>query len=75
MSPAEFNDYNGTLFNIRGRSLNSLTYWLAQIFGSAAIGLLLDTKRLSRRARAFAGWAVLLAMVFIVHIWAYEYQK
>ncbi|KAG6826222.1 hypothetical protein H0H92_000662 [Tricholoma furcatifolium] len=71
----QFNDYNGAIFNIRARSLNNLVYWTSQIFGSLAIGRLLDQERLSRRVRAFAGWAVLLAFVFIVHIWAYFYQK
>jgi hypothetical protein len=72
---SEFNAYNAALFNIRARSLNNLVYWLAQIFGSLAIGFLLDSPRLARRTRAFAGWAVLLIMVFVVHIWAYFYQK
>jgi len=71
----QFNDYNGTLFNIRTRSLNNFVYWTSQIFGSLAIGLLLDNKGLGRRVRAFSGWAVLFAMVFIVHIWAYFYQR
>ncbi|EPQ56969.1 MFS general substrate transporter [Gloeophyllum trabeum ATCC 11539] len=71
----QFNDYNGALFNIRTRSLNSFVYYLAQIFGSVAIGLLLDRQRLTRRFRAYAGWAILLVFVFVVHIWAYFYQK
>ncbi|CAE6479426.1 unnamed protein product [Rhizoctonia solani] len=71
----QFNDYNGALFNIRTRALNSLVYWISQIFGSVAIGLLLDSGRLGRRLRAFLGWGVLLAMVFVVHIWGYFYQK
>jgi MFS family permease len=71
----QFNDYNGELFNIRTRALNSLVYYLAQIVGSIAIGILLDQKSLSRRFRAFSGWTVLFFMVFIVHIWAFFYQK
>ncbi|KAH0825795.1 hypothetical protein J3R83DRAFT_8851 [Lanmaoa asiatica] len=71
----QFNDYNSALFNIRARSLNNLMYWLSQIIGSWMIGLVLDSTRFRRRARAFAGWGILLTMVFIVHIWAYEYQK
>jgi len=71
----QFNDYNAALFNIRGRSLNNFVYWLSQIVGSVAIGFLLDQRGLRRRFRAFAGWGCLLAMVFIVHIWAYFYQK
>lgn len=72
---AEFNEYNDALFNIRARSLNNLVYWLSQIVGSITIGMLLDQRSISRRIRAFSGWTVLLAMVFIVHIWAFFYQK
>ncbi|KAG6885023.1 hypothetical protein C0993_006439 [Termitomyces sp. T159_Od127] len=55
----QFNDYNGAIFNIRARALNNLVYWMAQIVGSVAIGRLLDQSKLSRRVRAFSGWAVL----------------
>ena len=72
---AEFNEYNDALFNIRARSLNNLVYWLSQIVGSISIGFLLDQQTISRRVRAFSGWTVLLAMVFIVHIWGFFYQK
>jgi len=71
----QFNDYNSALFNIRARSLNNLVYWLSQMIGSIAIGTLLDQKSMSRRIRAFSGWTILFAMVFIVHIWAFFYQK
>jgi len=43
--------------------------------GSLAIGRVLDLKSLNRRTRAFTGWAILFLMVFVVHIWAYFYQK
>jgi hypothetical protein len=72
---AEFNEYNDALFNIRARSLNNLVYWLSQIVGSISIGFLLDQRAISRRVRAFSGWAVLLALVFIVHVWGFFYQK
>ncbi|KAI0761154.1 MFS general substrate transporter [Trametes elegans] len=71
----QFNDFNAALFTIRGRALNNLVYWLSQIVGSVSIGFLLDQRGLSRRFRAFAGWLVLFIMVFVVHIWAYFYQK
>ncbi|KAF8845640.1 MFS general substrate transporter [Paxillus ammoniavirescens] len=70
------NDYNAALFNIRARSLNGFLYWLAQIFGSVFIGYcILDQTRFRRRIRALFGWIVIVAMVFIVHIWAYFYQR
>jgi len=71
----QFNDYNGAVFNIRTRGLNNLVYWLSQIVGSVAIGFLLDQHGLRRRVRAFAGWSIVFCMVFIVHIWAYFYQR
>jgi hypothetical protein len=71
----QFNDYNGAIFNIRARALNNLVYWIAQIIGSVAIGQLLDQKNLTRRMRAFTGWTVLFLFVFLVHIWAFFYQK
>jgi hypothetical protein len=72
---SEFNDYNNALFNIRARSLNNLIYWLSQIVGSICIGLLLDRDSISRRVRAFSGWTILFIVVFIVHIWAFFYQR
>ncbi|KAJ8581528.1 MFS general substrate transporter [Rhizopogon salebrosus TDB-379] len=72
----QFNDYNGALFTIRARGLNNFMYWTSQIFGSVFIGyFILDQKRLRRRTRAFCGWVVVFLMVFIVHVWAYFYQK
>ena len=71
----EFNDYNSALFNIRARSLNNLVYWIAQIVGSVSIAFLLDRERFGRKQRALAGWFTLVTMVFIVHVWAYFYQR
>jgi hypothetical protein len=48
---------------------------MSQILGSIAMGLLLDRQSLGRRLRAFAGLGVLFAMVWIVHVWAYFYQR
>ncbi|KAK7688035.1 hypothetical protein QCA50_008405 [Cerrena zonata] len=71
----QFNDYNSALFNIRARSLNNLVYWIAQILGSLGIAFILDRERFSRKCRALAGWSILLVMVFVVHTWAYFYQR
>ncbi|KAJ7507441.1 MFS general substrate transporter [Mycena galericulata] len=71
----QFNEFNGALFNIRTRSLNSMLYWSAQIFGSLFMAVILDMKNVRRRVRAFTGWGLVFVMVFIVHIWGYEYQK
>ena len=37
--------------------------------------MVLDARRLSRRTRAFVGWAVLFGLVLVVHAWAYVYQR
>lgn len=72
----EFNDYNGALFTIRARGLNNFVYWISQIFGSLFIGhVILDKRNLRRRARAYLGWIIVFLMVFVVHTWAYFYQK
>ncbi|KAG2087122.1 MFS general substrate transporter [Suillus discolor] len=72
----QFNDYNGAIFNIRARGLNNFVYWTSQIFGSIFIGyFVLDQKRLRRRVRAFYGWILVFFMIFVVHVWAYFYQK
>jgi len=72
----QFNDYNGALFNIRARGLNNFVYWTSQIFGSWMIGyIVLDAQRLRRRTRAIIGWSIVFALVFVVHGWAYSYQR
>ncbi|KAJ7667689.1 MFS general substrate transporter [Mycena polygramma] len=71
----QFNEFNGALFNIRTRSLNSMLYWSAQIFGSLIMAMVLDKKGVSRRTRAFTGWGMVFVMVFVTNIWGYEYQK
>ncbi|KAF8840593.1 MFS general substrate transporter [Paxillus ammoniavirescens] len=72
----QFNDYNGAIFTIRARGLNNFVYWTSQIFGSLFIGyFILDRNQVRRRVRAFVGWALVFAMVFVVHIWAYFYQR
>ncbi|KAF7301534.1 hypothetical protein MIND_00718900 [Mycena indigotica] len=69
----QFNDFNGALFNIRTRSLNSMLYWSSQIVGSLIMAFVLDRKGVSRRTRAFIGWAIVFVMVFVVHGWSYHY--
>ncbi|KAJ7162543.1 MFS general substrate transporter [Mycena crocata] len=71
----QFNEFNGVLFNIRTRSLNSMLYWSSQIVGSLIMAVVLDMKNVRRRVRAFIGWGMVFVMVFVVHGWAYTYQK
>ncbi|KAK7454451.1 hypothetical protein VKT23_011207 [Stygiomarasmius scandens] len=71
----QFSGFNGAIFNIRARALNNFLYWSSQIFGSILMSFILDLKRFRRRIRAFSSWITLLFMTFIIHTWAYFYQK
>ena len=51
----------------------SVLYWTAQIVGSAAIGFILDNKRMSRKARAYGGWAI--CFVFTFALWGGNYAN
>lgn len=55
----QFNDYNAGRFNIRTRSLNSLLYWLSQMWGAVLIGFVLDFKKFKRSTRARIGWTII----------------
>ncbi|KDN45482.1 hypothetical protein K437DRAFT_247176 [Tilletiaria anomala UBC 951] len=70
----QFNIYNGLLFTLRTRALNSFIYWLSQMVGSFCIGLLLDSPRLARRTRAWIGWGVAICIVFAVWGGSYHVQ-
>ncbi|KAG2135419.1 MFS general substrate transporter [Suillus clintonianus] len=72
----EYNGYNGAIFTIRARGLNSLMTYTAQILGSVFLGyFILDQKMVSRRVRAFYGWILVFLVAFAAHVWAYFYQK
>ncbi|SJX65774.1 uncharacterized protein SRS1_16330 [Sporisorium reilianum f. sp. reilianum] len=71
----QFNDYNGALFTLRTRSLNNLLYWLSQMVGSLAIGQILDSKRMSRRSRAWIGWSIVFVVMWAVWGGSYDVQK
>ncbi|GAA5840302.1 hypothetical protein JCM11251_006689 [Rhodosporidiobolus azoricus] len=71
----EQNSFNGALFTLRTRSLNSLLFWLAQIVAAGLFGLAIDLKQFRRTTRAWAGLAFLLAVNMAVWGAAYHYQK
>ncbi|KAI5818130.1 major facilitator superfamily domain-containing protein [Pyronema omphalodes] len=62
----QMNAYNLFMFNTRTRSFTGLWYWLAQIIGSISFGAFLDSKKLTRRNRAIAGWVILFVIVNVV---------
>ncbi|UNI25039.1 hypothetical protein JDV02_010747 [Purpureocillium takamizusanense] len=73
------NNVNGQTFDLRTRSLNGALYWIAQMFGGLLMGLVLDYKgRLSlgsgKRARALAGWTVLLVTGMAIWGGGYKFQ-
>jgi MFS family permease len=69
------NGLNGAHFNARGRSLNNLLYWLAQIFGAIIFGYALDYPKLSRSMRAKISLAVLLSLTMIIWGGGYAWQS
>lgn len=54
----QFNNVNGSLFNLRTRGLNNMFYWAAEMLGSVGIGYLMDFSFQSRRTRGFVGIGV-----------------
>jgi hypothetical protein len=46
---------NAAYFSLRSRALNSMMYWLFQMFGSFAISGILDYKGWERRTRGLVG--------------------
>lgn len=46
---------NAAYFSLRSRALNSMMYWLFQMFGSFAISAVLDYKHWERRTRGLVG--------------------
>ncbi|KAM0786137.1 hypothetical protein ACM66B_006946 [Microbotryomycetes sp. NB124-2] len=71
----QFNSYNGALFTLRTRSLNSMLYWMFQMVAALLFGIAIDTKRFRRVARAWIGLAFLLVLSMVVWGCSYHYQK
>lgn len=67
--------FNAKLFTLRSRALNSLLYWLAQIFGALLISVVLDGSRWRRRTRAWAGWSITFLIVWAVWAGCYVEQE
>ncbi|KAF9549059.1 hypothetical protein EC957_005051 [Mortierella hygrophila] len=63
----QFNDFNGSNFNIRTRCLNSIVFWVAQIVGALVIGHLLDKLPWKRPKRAMLG--LLVVAVLFMSTW------
>ncbi|KAL4940512.1 hypothetical protein BDV06DRAFT_18996 [Aspergillus oleicola] len=73
--PYHFNAVNGSYFNIRTRSLNSILYWGMQMVGAFVFGLILDLKWLKRPARARLAWAILFSVTMGIWGGGYAFQR
>lgn len=63
-NPYQQNNYNALYFSTRGRALNGVLYWLAQIFGAFIFGYAMDYHKIRRSVRAKAGYVVLVLLTF-----------
>ncbi|KAF9912489.1 hypothetical protein EC991_010576 [Linnemannia zychae] len=70
----QFNDFNGSNFNIRTRCLNSIVFWVAQIVGALVIGHLLDRLPWKRPKRAMLGLWVVAVLFMATWIGAFMMQ-
>lgn len=70
----QFNGVNSAYFNTRTRALNSVLYWMAQIFGAAIFGVCLDLPY-RRVIRARVGWCVLMMLTMAVYGGGYAFQS
>ena len=71
----EQSTYNGHLFTLRTRALNSLLFWLFQMVGAAIFCFLVDLKRFSRVRRAWGSLLFLLALHMAVWGASYHVQR
>ncbi|KAF9921767.1 hypothetical protein FBU30_008182 [Linnemannia zychae] len=71
----QFNAVNAFNFSIRSRAMNSMFYWLAQIFSSIAYGQFLDKREWSRPKRARLG--LILLTILLAGTWTggYFFQR
>nr|CRX79206.1 hypothetical protein ls5931a1_00003 [Leucosporidium scottii] len=71
----QFNSFNGALFTLRTRALNSMLYWLFQVFASLAFGVAIDSTRFRRVIRAWGGLVFVSALCMAVWGGAYHFQN
>lgn len=65
--------FNAPVFTLRARALNSMLYWFSQMVAAYVFSFVLDSTKLSRRARLWVGWAVVF--VFLWAVWGGSYAK
>lgn len=70
----QFNDVNGAHFTTRTKALNSILYWMMQIFGALLFGVSLDSQKFPRPIRARVAWVLLFLMTMGIWAGGYAYQ-
>jgi hypothetical protein len=70
----QFGDFNGTYFNTRTSTLNSIIYWLMQIIGAFSFGYFLDIHSIRRTVRAKIAWVSLFVLTFVIWGGGYKFQ-
>lgn len=70
-----FNAINGSFFGTRTKSLNTLLYYMAQIFAAFALGYALDLEKFKRTTRAKAGFALLFVLTMAIWGGGYAFAK
>ncbi|MCJ1320542.1 hypothetical protein MMC15_005882 [Xylographa vitiligo] len=71
----QFNDVNGSVFNIRTRALNNVLYWTSQIVGAFVFGYALDIASVRRSTKARAALGVLFVLTMVIWGGGYAFQK
>lgn len=69
------NAVNGAHFDTRTKALNSLLYWMAQIFAAGIWGYLLDLEQIRRTIRAKVALGVLFVLTFAIWGGGYAFEK
>lgn len=73
--PYQQNQYNALYFSTRGRALNGVLYWAAQILGALTFGYAMDLRNIRRSIRAKACYVMLVALTFAVWGGGWATQK
>jgi len=71
----QFNAINGSYFGTRTKSLNTLLYYMAQIFAAFGLGYALDLERFKRTTRAKAGFALLFVLTMAIWGGGYAFAR
>ncbi|KAJ2863513.1 hypothetical protein GGH94_003558 [Coemansia aciculifera] len=62
----QYGPYNGSLFTVRTRGLNSMLYWASQMAAAYAVSFLHDCRSLSRRRRGIYSLALLTVLANVM---------